>query len=463
MNADDLRPLFLFDGLSDDKLAALAAVGEDCNFRAGEELFHEGDPADHFWVLLDGRVDLVRRAGREEPVVMMTMDRPGLWAGGFRAWNNESSYLATGRGATDGRILRVDSQALRALGEAWFPFALHLIEGFFQTVRSMDSLSRQRESLIALGTLAAGLAHEMNNPAAATARAADALNDTCDELLGSLTRLAEASLTSERFIDLDKLRRDIEPSIGPVDPLALADLEERLMSWLEDRGVTNGWRIAPALAAAGVDVEWCERVAAVLDDATLEPGIEWVAGTVATHALLSEVKESTARISALVDAVKSYSQLDRASAQLIDVTDGIESTLVMLAHKYDGGLQIVREYSPELPRIEANPAELNQVWTNLIDNAIDAVNGAGTLTLRTRVEPGAVVIEVGDTGPGMSAEVRARAFEPFFTTKDVGKGTGLGLDISRRIIVDRHHGAIAIDSSPAGTVVRVRLPRSPDR
>ena len=189
------------------------------------------------------------------------------------------------------------------------------------------------------------------------------------------------------------------------------------------------------------------------------PGLEWVAGTLSARALLSEMKESTARISALVAAVKSYSQLDRASLQLIDVTEGIESTLVMLEHKLRDGLKVVRDYSVEVPRIEAFPGELNQVWTNLIDNAIDAMDVNGTLRISTRVDPDDLIVEIGDTGPGMPPDVQAGAFEPFYTTKDVGKGTGLGLDISRRIIVDRHHGQITIDSRPNETVLCVRLPR----
>ncbi len=192
---------------------------------------------------------------------------------------------------------------------------------------------------------------------------------------------------------------------------------------------------------------------------TLEPGVEWVASTLSTQALLSEMRESTARISTLVDAVKSYSQLDRASLQLIDITEGIESTLVMLGHKLPDGITVVRDYATDAPSIEANPGELNQVWTNLIDNAIDAMDGEGTLRISTRADRDDLVVEIGDTGPGMRPEVQARAFEPFFTTKDVGKGTGLGLDISRRIIVERHHGQITIDSGPNETVLCVRLPR----
>jgi signal transduction histidine kinase len=460
MHIDDLRGLFLFNGVSDEQLLELIAAGDEVSFDDGKELFHEGDPADFWWVLLEGQVELVRRAGREEAVVLMTMDRPGVWAGGFRAWNAESSYLATGRGASAGRMLRVPSAALGELTRAWFPFSVHLIEGFFQTVRSMDTLSRQRESLIALGRLAAGLAHEMNNPAAATARAVDALQETCDTLLSSLVQLAEQSLSAEQFVAIDRLRREIDASAASIDPLAVVDREEALSDWLDTHGVAASWRIAPALAAAGVDFVWCERAAQVLAGGTLEPGLEWVAGTLSTRALLSEMKESTGRISALVDAVKSYSQVDRASLQLVDVTEGIESTLVMLGHKLRDGLTVVRDYGADVPRIEANAGELNQVWTNLIDNAIDAMDGRGTLHLSTRVDRDDVVVEIGDTGPGMRADVQARAFEPFFTTKDVGKGTGLGLDISRRIVVERHHGQITIDSRPGETVLCVRLPHA---
>jgi signal transduction histidine kinase len=458
MQLEDLRALFIFDGVSDDKLRQLLAAGEEVQFYEGMELFREAAPADWWWVLVDGLVELVRQAGREEPVVMR-MDRPGLWAGGFRAWDQASSYLATGRGASEGRMFRVPSAALGELARDWFPFGVHLIEGFFQTVRMMDSLSRQREALIALGTLAAGLAHELNNPASATARAVDALQETCDTLLASLAELAESSLSREQFVALDRMRRDLSEAPVTIGSLALVDCEEAISDWLEARGVVNAWRIAPPLAAAGVDVDWCVSVSTILSPDTLEPGLDWVAGTLSTRSLLSEVKESTARISGLVDAVKSYSQLDRASLQLTDVTEGIESSLVMLSHKIGEDVTIVREYDAATPRIEVIPGELNQVWTNLIDNAVDAMEGKGTLRISTRLDTDALVVEIGDTGGGMPPDVQARAFEPFFTTKAIGHGTGLGLDISRRIIADRHHGSIAIESSPQGTVLRVRLPR----
>ncbi len=241
-------------------------------------------------------------------------------------------------------------------------------------------------------------------------------------------------------------------------PLLLADREEEISAWLDDHDIDDGWATAGALAAAGLGTEWCDRVADVLDGSALRAGIEWVASALVTKSLLSEMKESTRRISELVGAVKSYAHMDRASLQPNQVSQGLDSTLVMLGHKLTDGVTVVREYGGDVPLIEANVGELNQVWTNLIDNAVDAMDGRGTLRVRTRAESGRVIVEIADTGPGMPPDVRARAFDPFYTTKGIGKGTGLGLDISRRIIVERHGGDIGIETSPAGTTFRISLP-----
>ncbi|MEP7019152.1 MAG: ATP-binding protein [Pseudonocardiales bacterium] len=457
MNFQELRGVALFDGLSDSQLSELMAAGEEFVAADGTELFRDGTPADHWWVLLDGAITLLRRVGGED-TELGTMTSPGQWAGGFGAWDSHGVYFASGRALGAARGLRVSAENLRQCADAWFPFGVHFIKGLMNTVRRIETAARQREALVALGTLAAGLAHEINNPASAATRAVDAIENTSNALLDSLTRLAGGAISAQQFVELDSLRRQIDPHPAVLDSLAVADREEVLSDWLVDHGIERDWVIAPALAAAGIDIAWCERVAELLGPAPVDAGLEWVASSLSMAALLSEVKESTRRISDLVAAVRSYSQLDRASVQSIDVIEGLESTLVMLSSKLHN-ITVVREYATDLPRIEAMAGELNQVWTNLIDNAIDAMDGAGTLRIAAGLDDvGHVVVEIADTGPGMPREVQAHAFEPFYTTKDVGKGTGLGLDISRRIVVEHHSGEIEIESEPGSTVLRVRIP-----
>lgn len=458
-SVEELRALVLFDGVSDVQLESLLAAGEEVRTQPGDVLFRAGDPADSWWVNLEGTLDLLRRVGGED-VVVGGFAVPGRWAGGFRAWDEGGVYLATGRASSAGRVLRVPSTALaELLGE--LPLVRHFIDGLFRTARTIEEDARRRDALVTLGTLAAGLAHELNNPAAAAGRAVDRLRGASEEMLSALGHLALGGISAADFRALDELRREVEPPSGPVDALARSDAEEALGDWLDAHDVGRSWLLAPPLAAAGVDVAWCEKAAEVLAGHALQAGLEWVSATMSVSSLLDDVQESTRRISELVTAVKSYSQMDRASTQEIDVTEGLESTLVMLGHKLRQGITVERAYAADAPTIEAHPGELNQVWTNLVDNAIDAMDGSGTLRLTTRADGDGLVVEVGDTGPGMPPDVAARAFEAFFTTKDVGKGTGLGLDIARRIVVERHGGDISISSSDHGTVIRVRLPRRP--
>ena len=465
MSAEELARIALFDGLSAEQRERLWTAGTEWSFDTGDVAFREGTPADFWWVLLEGSLSLGRRVGHQE-TELGVMSNPGQWAGGFQAWDAHGVYMATARGVLPGRMLKVPAEALGEAARAWFPFGVHLIAGLVNTVRSIEAKARQRESLVALGTLAAGLAHEINNPASAATRAVDALDRASETLGASLRRLAESGATPEQFVALDTLRRSLAEAGAELDPVAAADREEELSDWLVRHDVDRDWVIAPPFAAAGADVAMLDRAASGLEPGQLAPALEWMASSLAVDGLLGEIREATHRVSELIGAVRSYSQLDRALVQQTEVTEGLESTLVMLGHKLRGGISVVRDYAPDLPRVEAIPGELNQVWTNLIDNAVDAMEGSGTLWLTVRTaEPGpageasGVVVEVADDGPGVPEDVAAHAFEPFFTTKEVGKGTGLGLDISRRIIVERHGGEISLEPrAGGGALVRVRVP-----
>jgi signal transduction histidine kinase len=460
MLAEELGRTFLFDGLSPDQLDALAARGEEMAFEGWEVLFRAGEPAEHLWVLLEGRIELFRHEA-SEMVPIATMDTPGRWAGGFTAWGDASDastgYRATGLAKGRGRVFRLASADLAELLQAWLPLAVHLVKGLFGTVRTIEAEARQRQAMVALGQLSAGLAHELNNPAAAAVRAAASLRAAGAEMLESLTDLARLAVSAEQYIALDELRRTL-PGMAPDGALARADAEDALTDWLADHGVEDGWRIASTLVGAGVDASFCEGVAALL--APVPPGaaIRWISSTLVANSLLDDVEDTTTRISTLVADAKAYSQFDRAERQVTDLHEGIRSTLSMLRERLADGVTVVLDLDPAVPPLEAYASALDQVWTNLVVNAVDAMDGHGTLTVTTRLDGDHVTVAVADTGSGIPPEVLQRIFEPFFTTKDVGKGTGLGLDITRRIVVDRHGGDIVFDSRPGNTVARVRLP-----
>jgi signal transduction histidine kinase len=339
--------------------------------------------------------------------------------------------------------------------------AVHLLEGMFVGQRNAAELVGRRERLLALGKLTAGLTHELNNPAAAAARATAVLRDRFAGMRHKLAMLSEGKIDGEMLRALTELQEEFVARIDgrqELSALERSDREDALGEWLDQRDVTQPWELAGVFVAAGLGPDDLGRVADAVAPSFLEPALRWLAYTVETETLLVEIADSTGRVSALVDAAKQYSQMDRAPHQPTDVHAGLDATLVMLGAKIGPGIEVVKDYDRSLPKVPAYAGELNQVWTNLIHNALDALSGHGTLTLRTAGEGDCALIEIRDTGPGIPAELRQRVFEPFFTTKPVGHGTGLGLDVSWRIVVKRHGGDLRVTSTPGDTRFQVLLP-----
>jgi signal transduction histidine kinase len=362
------------------------------------------------------------------------------------------------------RFFVLDAAVFAELMQDWFPMAVHLLEGLFFGNKNAQAAIGQRERLLALGSLSAGLTHELNNPAAAAVRATASLRERVAGMRHKLGMIAGGKWDRTMLQTLIRLQEEAAervPKAPSLSPLEASDQEDAITDWLDSHKVREGWDMAPTFVAAGLDVAWLDRVEATVDPGCLEAALRWLNYTVDTELLMNEIEDSTTRITTLVGAAKQYSQLDRAPYQVVDVHELLDSTVMMLSGKIPPGIKVVKEYDRSLPQIPAYAAELNQVWTNLIDNAVSAMNGTGTLTVRTgKVREDEVFVEFGDTGPGVSPEIKNRIFEPFFTTKPVGEGTGLGLDISWRIVVKKHHGDLSLESSPGDTRFRVRLPVS---
>ncbi|WP_214367552.1 ATP-binding protein [Pseudonocardia sp. H11422] len=467
-SAADLRKLFLFEHLSDDQLAWLCREGHVEVVEPGM-LYREGEPATCFYVLMAGSVVLVRRAGEDDVEVERT-SQPGVYAGALQAYLGDrvpQVYNNSLRVTTPSRFFVLDAEALHRMMREWFPMALHLLEGLFFGIRNTQQAVGQRERLLALGSLSAGLTHELNNPAAAAVRATSALRERVAGMRHKLGMIASGSLDRVALETLVELQEDAAervakaPALGPIET---GDREDAVSDWLDEHGITGGWELAPTFVQAGLDIDWLDQMAARADAAgvsnALEGAVRWLNYTVETELLMNEIQDSTTRISTLVGAAKQYSQMDRAPYRTCDLHELLDSTLVMLGRKI-GDVTVVKDYDRSLPAIPVYAAELNQVWTNLIDNAVAAMAGTGTLTVRTAADGDRVLVEIGDTGPGVPEEIRDRIFEPFFTTKPVGDGTGLGLDISWRIVVNRHHGDLRVESVPGDTRFQVRLPLHP--
>ncbi|MGB8257902.1 MAG: ATP-binding protein [Pseudonocardiaceae bacterium] len=458
-----LRTLFLFEDLQDEQLEWLAEQGHVERYSAGTEIATEGQPAEWFYILLSGAITLSQLV-RGDDVEITRSDQPGVYAGAtqFYLGNQVSQvYTISVRTTADSAVLALPAADFAEVFRQWYPLATHLLQGMFVGLRNADELVGQRERLLSLGKLTAGLTHELNNPAAAAGRATVALRERVAGMRHKLAELAGSELRADELKALTAIQEEIVErmsTVSELSPLQASDLEDRLTDWLDDNGATSGWEIAPTFVAGGVGVDDLERVAGALDTAFLDGAIRWLAYTVETETLLGEIENSTSRISALVGAAKQYSQMDRSPHQSVDVRDGLNSTLVMLSRKIGDRVRVVKDYDSNLPKIPAYAAELNQVWTNLIENAVDAMHRSGTLTLRTARDGEQLLVEIGDTGPGVPEDMHQQIFEPFFTTKPVGEGTGLGLDVSWRIVVNRHGGSIRVISEPGDTRFQVRLP-----
>jgi signal transduction histidine kinase len=460
----ELRTLFLFESLAETDLQWIAERAEVRVFDRDVVVFTEGEPAEALYALLDGGLRLTRHADGEDIVINDTNQR-GAYAGAVRAYaaGHPQEYQTTLRTTRPSRFLRLPSADFAALVQQQCPMAVHLLDGIYEGVRATESAMRQREHLVQLGHLSANLAHELNNPAAGAVRAAEQLRDRIAGMRHKLGLLAEGGLSPELVARLVATQEvAVERALKPrpdLTALEESDLEDAIADRLEEVGVNRAVELAPVFVAAGMDARWVDDVVEQVDS-----GLEWDAAfgwlryTLETETLMDEIEEAATRISSLVGTVKQYSHLDQAQHQDLDVKPGIDSTLVMLARKLSG-IEVHREYAADLPAVPGYPAELNQVWTNLIDNAADAMAGGGVLTLRTRADADAVFVEIADDGPGVPESVRATLFEAFVTTKPAGSGSGLGLETARRIVERRHGGSLTYTTGPEGTTFCVRLPR----
>jgi signal transduction histidine kinase len=459
---EELKTLFLFEKLHPEQLDALCRQGYIETHEPGV-VYTEGEPATCFFVLIEGSVVLLRRSGSEDVEVERT-SQPGVYAGAWHAYLGDrvpQVYNNSLHVTVPSRFYVLDAEKLSALMREWFPMALHLLEGLFFGIQNTQQAVSQRERLLALGSLSAGLTHELNNPAAAAVRATATLRERVAGMRHKLGMIAAGPYDRVDLETLVRLQEDAADRVGKapeLSPVETSDAEDEVGDWLDGQGIVGGWDIAPNFVAAGLDVEWLTRVKESVPPSVLEGAVRWLNYTVETELLMNEIEDSTTRVSTLVGAAKQYSQMDRAPYQTVDIHELLKSTIVMLQGKFGDGVELVKDFDRTLPKISVYAAELNQVWTNLIDNAVQAMAGRGTLTVRTAREGDRLLVEIGDTGPGIPAEIRSRIFEPFFTTKAVGEGTGLGLDISWRIVVNRHHGDLRVVSAPGDTRFQVLLP-----
>ena len=461
MNLSDLRKSALFEGLTDQELQQLMEDAKPVSLRAGEFLMRQGDDGDAAFVVVSGEFEVSKQSGQS--LIKIDVRNPGDVLGEM-ALLSRSPRSASVVAVTDCEVLRISPEAFENLLATSSTAALAVLHWVMNRLSQNDALLHQQERMAALGTLSAGLAHELNNPAAAAQRSAAELQKTVVKWQALTHEIESVAFKENQTEWLNQLMsesaRRFESRVK-LEALEKIDRVDQLQSWLEASGVESAWELAPAMVNFGWNVESLE---ALKKSAFFNLSIQWLGASCLMMDLLAEVQHTTERVSAIVRAVKSYSYLDQAPLLEVDVHEGLENTLVIMQHKLKQGVTVKREYAPNLPHIEAYASELNQVWTNIIDNAVDAMDlssgsgQGGEIILRTRVEDNRVVVEIIDNGPGIPDNIQERIFEPFFTTKPPGSGTGLGLHISHDIIANRHHGQLLVKSKPGETVFKAVLP-----
>ncbi len=455
MNLKDLRKSPLFEGLSDGELQQLMDNAKPVSLHAGQVLMKQGDSGNTAYVVVNGELEITKQSGQS--IIKIDVRGSGEIIGEM-ALLSQSSRSATVTAVTDCETLCISKEVFDTLLSTSPSAAKAVLHWIMARLSQNDALLHQQERMAALGTLSAGLAHELNNPAAAAQRSASLLKETQAKWI-DLTHQIEAVAFKENRMEwlgsfIQDAARRFESQVKH-KALEKIDLVDQFQAWLDANGVESAWELAPAMVNFGWNVESLEKLKEVT---FFDLSIRWLGTGCVMKGLLSEVQQTTERISQIVQAMKAYTYLDQAPLLEVDVHDGLENTLIIMQHKLKQGVTVKREYSANLPHIEAYASELNQVWTNIIDNAVDAMSGKGEIVLRTYEDDRHVIVEIIDNGPGIPEEIRSRIYEPFFTTKPPGKGTGLGLHISHDIIANRHHGQLLVESKPGETKFKAVLP-----
>lgn len=451
-----LLHLPLFQGLPEADLEWLSEHAQLVKMDAGEFLMKEGDRGDSAYIVMDGEFEIIKKSNQNDIVIALRETGAVI---GEMALIDHAPRTASVRATCPATLLQVSEQNFLELIAHSGKAAISILHTVSNRLRQNEAMLRHNDKMVALGTLSAGLAHELNNPAAAARRSADQLQKaffSMQELILDIQKLGLEQAELDRFWEAIK-PPDRQVETEPTALLEQVDRQTEVEEWLAANGVDEGWNLAVSLAGAGWDAARLTKFSTMLTKAQVIALVKGLAEGIQVNTLLNDVLLSTERISSIIQSVKEYSYLDQAPVQEVDIHTGLENTLVILNHKLKKGVKVIRSYAPDLPHIEAHGSELNQVWTNLIDNAVDALQGKGEIILRTFERDGRVIIEIQDNGPGIPANIQERIFEPFFTTKPPGSGTGLGLHISYTIIRN-HHGTISLTSQPGKTCFQVELP-----